>query len=190
MDGAERVPGGRTERRRRAAFCPPPVWTVSRTGTGGGGGGTCGAGPGGPGVQVASVGSRRGDALALAEGGGLAAWRRREGPPASPGSPLWLPSCLPAPTASWRRGGRRGVGASATQSFQRHFQRAGRSRCTRGRDGGRTRVIKEAGAASADTAPAPGDGTALPPGGGRDRAPAGPGASRTTGEVGVVMARV
>lgn len=46
MDGAARVPGGRTERRGRAAFCPPPIWTVSRTGTGGGGRGACGAGAG------------------------------------------------------------------------------------------------------------------------------------------------
>lgn len=92
-------------RRGREALRLAPIRPASRGRTGVSRAGSLGA-------RVASVGARCGASVALAKGAGPAARRRREGPPGSPGSPLWFPSCLPGPAAGLAsrraRGGGRG----------------------------------------------------------------------------------
>lgn len=116
------------EKRGRAAVCRPPIWTGSP------GAGrvwrACGAGARacGPGVPVASVGARHGDAVALAEGAGPAhggAGRGRQGPRRARSG---FPAASPPPHRKFGvgAGAGGGVGASSTQSFQRHFQWVGR----------------------------------------------------------------
>lgn len=134
VDGAERARGGRTGEAR--AGCLPAIWTASGAG----------ARARGPGVRVASVGARLGDAVAWAEGAGLGARRRREGPPGSLGSPLWFPSCLPGPQSRAGVGAGGGAGTPLRVSSDISSGWEG-SRCT-AEPGQRARLITEPGPAS------------------------------------------
>lgn len=159
-------------RRGREALRLAPIRPASRGRTGVSRAGSLGA-------RVASVGARCGASVALAKGAGPAARRRREGPPGSPGSPLWFPSCLPAPAAGLAsrraRGGGRAAGGGGSHSEFPATVPASRkgTAARRGQDARRERLASRLQPA-AGTEPAARGRAGLRQGAPRARRPGGP----------------